>query len=220
MRIFLHSILIVILMIVLVVISFALVFDIALGVGWVLTRFLPFSLFEATLLGMIAALVTWTIWRNILGSVPDFGFNEAEEEEEEETEPDLDEIPLSRFCRTDADRTWENLFRYEIANTVYEDFLDSPGRIGQMNDRQLQELSIRLTDAAIAALKVKSPRTKRLRMTKGMLKHEMTKMGQQPYDDDILDTAVSAINDELIASQEGLREVIRGKSWDEPAGIF
>jgi hypothetical protein len=159
-------------------------------------------------------LVTWAIWRNILSLVQDSGFDE------EETEPDLNEIPLSRFCRTDADRTWENLFRYEIANTVYAGFLDSPGRIGQMNERQLQELSIRLTDTAIAALKVKSPRTKRLRMTKGMLKHEMTKMGQQPYDDDILDTAVSAINDELIASQEELKEVIRGKSWDEPANIF
>jgi hypothetical protein len=214
MRAFLPTILMVILIIVLIVISFALVFGIALGLGWVLTRFLPFSLFEATLLSMIAALVTWTIWRNILSSVQDSGF------EEEETEPDLNEIPLSRFCKTDADRTWENLFRYEIANTVYEDFLDSPGRTGQMNERQLQELSIRLTDAAIAALKTKSPRTKRLRVSTGMLKHEMTKMGQQPYDDDILDTAVSAINDELIASQEELREVIRRKSWDEPADIF
>jgi hypothetical protein len=206
--------LIIILVIVLIVVSFSLVMGIALGVGWVLTRFLPFSLFEATLLGMMAAFVTWTIWRNFLGSVPDFGYAE------EEPEPDFDEIPLSRFCRTDADRTWENWFRYTIANTVYEDFLDSPGRIGQMNDRQLQELSIRLTEAAVAALKVKSPRTRRLRMTSGMLKHEMTKMGQQPYDDDILDTAVSAINDELIASQEELREVIREKLWDEPADVF
>jgi hypothetical protein len=213
-RAFIPNILIVILVIVLIVISFALVFGVALGLGWVLTRFLSFSLFEATLLSMIAALVTWAIWRNVLSLVQDSGFDE------EETEPDLNEIPLSRFCRTDADRTWENLFRYEIANTVYAGFLDSPGRIGQMNERQLQELSIRLTDTAIAALKVKSPRTKRLRMTKGMLKHEMTKMGQQPYDDDILDTAVSAINDELIASQEELKEVIRGKSWDEPANIF
>jgi hypothetical protein len=213
MRAFIPNILIVILMIALVVISFALVFGVALGVGWVLTRFLPFSLFEATLLGMIAALVTWTIWRNILSAVQDSGFDE------EEAEVDLDEIPLSRFCRTDADNTWENLFRYEIANTVYEDLLDSPGRIAQMNDRQLQELAIRLTDAAIAALKRKSPRTRRLRMTKGMLKHEMTEMGQQPYDDDILDTAVSAINAELVASQEELREVIRGKLWDEPTDV-
>ncbi len=216
MRAFLPTILIITLVIVLLAISFALVMGIALGVGWVLARFLPFSLFETTLLGMIAAIVTWTIWRNILGSVPDLGFKEAEEEEEEEAEADYDEIPLSRFCRTDADRTWENLFRYEIANTIYEDFLDSPGRIAHMNERQLQELSIRLTDAAIAALKVKSPRTKRLRITKGMLKHEMIKMGQQPYDDEILDTAVSAINVELVSSQEELREVIRDKLWDEP----
>ncbi|MBM4466712.1 MAG: hypothetical protein FJ014_14370 [Chloroflexi bacterium] len=206
--------LIIILVIALIAVSFALVMGIALGVGWVLTRFLPFSLFEATLVGMITALVTWIIWRNILGPAPDLGYRKAEEEEE--AEADYDEIPLSRFCKTDADKTWENLFRYEIANTVYEDFLDSPGRIAHMNERQLQELSIRLTDAAIAALKVKSPRTKRLRVTKGMLKHEMIKMGQQPYDDDILDTAVSAINDELISSQEELIEVIRDKLWDEP----
>jgi hypothetical protein len=161
MRVFLPTILIVIVMIVLLLISFALVMGIALGVGWVLTRFLPFSLFEATLLGMIAALVTYTIWRNILRSAPDFRLNE----DEKEPEPDLDEIPLSRFCTTDADSTWENWFRYVIANTIYEDFLDSPGRIAQMNDRQLQELSIRLMDAAIAALKRKSPRTRRLRVT-------------------------------------------------------
>jgi hypothetical protein len=86
-----------ILVIVVLVISFALVVGIGLGVGWILTRFLPFSLFEATLVGMIAVLVTWTIWRNVLGSVPDFG------SPEEEPEPDFDEIPLSRFCRTDAD---------------------------------------------------------------------------------------------------------------------
>ena len=205
-----------ILIIVVIVISFALVIGVALGVGWILTLFLPFSLFEATLLGMIAAIVIGTIWRTLLSPVRDFGFDEFEEEE---TEPDLDEIPISRFCRTDADRTWENWFRYILANTTYEGFLDLGG-FAQMNDRQLQELSIRLTDAAIATLKRKSPRTKRLRVTKGMLKHEITRMGQQPYDDDILDTAVSAINDELIASQEELREVIREKSWDEPADMF
>jgi len=206
-----------ILIIVLLVISFALVIGVALGVGWILTLFLPFSLFEATLLVMIAALVIWTIWRNILRSADTFNFYEDEEETEE---PDLNEIPMSRFCRTDADRTWENWFRYLIANTVYEDFLDSPGLIPQMNERQLQELSIRLADAAIAALKRKSPRTKRLRVTRGMLKHEIIGMGQQPYDDDILDTAVSAIEVELISSQEELREVVRGKLWDEPADVF
>ncbi|MFQ5813671.1 MAG: hypothetical protein ACE5I2_10870 [Anaerolineae bacterium] len=210
----------ILIIIVLIVISFALVIGVALGVGWILTLFLPFSLFEATLLGMIAAMIIWTIWRNILRSSDTFDFYEGEEEEDEETEPDLDEIPISRFCGTDADRTWENWFRYLIANTIYEDLLDSPGWIGQMNEEYLQELSIRLTDAAIATLKRKSPRTKRLRVTKGMLKQEMTKMGQQPYDDDILDTAVSATNVELVSSQEELREVIREKLWDEPADVF
>ncbi len=212
-----RAFLLILIIIVLIVISFALVIGVALGVGWILTLILPFSLFEATLLAMIAALIIWIIWRNVLRSAATFDFYE---DEEEETEPELDEIPISRFCGTDADRTWENWFRYLIANTIYEDLLDSPGWIGQMNEEYLQELSIRLTDAAIATLKRKSPRTKRLRVTKGMLKHEMTKMGQQPYDDDILDTAVSAINVELVSSQEELREVIRGKLWDEPADVF
>ncbi len=210
--------LLLILIIIVLVISFALVFGVALAVGWILTLFLPFSLFEATLLGTITAIVTGVIWYNILRLAGVFNF--YEEYEEEEAEPDLDEIPMSRFCRTDADRTWENWFRYVIANTIYEDFLDSPGLIPQMNERQQQELSIRLTEAAIAALKRKSPRTKRLRVTKGMLKHEMTRMGQQPYDDDILDTAVSAINVELVSSQEELREVIRERSWDEHVDVF
>ena len=204
-----------------IVVSFAIVFGVALGVGWILTLFLPFSLFEATLLGMITTTIMWALWRNILSPIGDFGSYYDEEDDDEEPEfEDLDEISPSRFYRTDTDRTWENWFRYVIANTIYEDILDSPGWIGQMKEGQLQEMSIRLADAAVAALKRKSPRTKRLRMTKEMLKHEMTQMGQQPYDDDILDTAVSAINDELIASQEELREVIREKSWDDPVDIF
>ncbi len=204
-----------ILIILVVVVSFALVFGAALGVGWVLARFLPFSLFEATLLSMIATMIIWTVWRNILSSVRDFG----PDVDEEEPEWGLDEIPPSRFYRTDADRTWENWFRYILANATYEDFLNS-GWTAQMNEGQLKELSIRLTDAAIAGLKAKSSRTKRLRVSKGMLKHEITKMGQKPYDDDILDTAVSAINDELGSLQEELRDVIRGRLWNEPVDMF
>jgi len=204
-----------ILIILVVVISFAIVFGAALGVGWVLARFLPFSLFEATLLSMIATMIIWTVWRNILSSVRDFG----PDVDEEEPEWGLDEIPPSRFYRTDADRTWENWFRYILANATYEDFLNS-GWTAQMNEGQLKELSIRLTDAAIAGLKAKSSRTKRLRVSKGMLKNEITKMGQKPYDDDILDTAVSAINDELGSLQEELRDVIRGRLWNEPVDMF
>ncbi|MBC8262638.1 MAG: hypothetical protein H8E47_00750 [Anaerolineales bacterium] len=213
------TILPIVVMVVLLIISFALVFGIALGVGWILTLFLPFSLFEATLLGMIAAMVTWNVWRNIFSPIEPFGSNDYNDYEEEPELEDFDEIPPSRFYKTDADRTWENWFRYMIANTTYDDFLDSGG-FAQMNDRQLQELSIRLADAAIAALKAKSPRTKRPRVSKEMLKHEMTKMGQKPYDDDILDTAISAISDELDSLQEELRDVIRGKLWNEPVDVF
>ncbi len=209
----------IIVMIVLLAISFALVIGAAVGLGWIITRLLPFSLFEATLLSMIALVITRTIWSSLLSSIEPFGPDEGDEYEEEPELDLLDEIPPSRFYRTDADRTWENWFRYILANTTYEDLLDLGG-FAQMNDRQLQELSIRLADAAIAGLKTKSPRTKRLRVTRGILRHELTKMGQQPYDDDILDTAVDAINDELGDLQEELRDVIRGKSWNEPMDMY
>jgi hypothetical protein len=214
------TILTIALVIALVALSLALVIGVALAVGWILTLVLPFSLFEATLLAMLAIIIARTIWSNIYRSVEPFGpdyYGEEDEEEPEWEEPD--EIPSSRFYRTDADRTWENWFRYILANATYEDFLDLGG-FAQMNDRQLQELSIRLTEAAIAGLKGKSSRTKRLRVSKGMLKHEMTRMGQQPYDDDILDTAVNAINDELGSLQQELREVIRGKLWNEAMDLF
>jgi hypothetical protein len=205
-------------MIVVVAIGLALVIGVALVVGWILTLFLPFSLFEATLLSMLAIIVGRTIWSAISSSVEPRRFDYDEDDEEADLE-EPDEIPSSRFYRTDADRTWENWFRYILANATYEDFLDLGG-FAQMNDRQLQELSIRLTDAAISGLKIKSPRTKRLRVSKGMLKHEMTKMGQQPYDDDILDAAIDAINDELGSLQRELREVIRGKLWNEAMDMY
>ena len=208
-----RAILVGLLTVVLVAISLALVIGIPLGIGWILTLFLPFSLFEGSLLGMIASIVTGIIWYNI------FRFDLSPEFEEEEDDSGAYEIPESRFWRTNAERTWENWFRYVIANSVYEDLLDSPRWVEVMSEEQLQELSIRLADAALGTLKEKSPRATRLRVSRGRLKHEMVKMGQPPCEDGILNAAVTAANIVLAPMDEVLRRIVREQLWDEPTDV-
>ena len=88
-----------------------------------------------------------------------------------------------------------------------------------MSEEQLQELSIRLADAALGTLKAKSPRATRLRVSKGRLKHEMVRMGQPPYEDGILNAAVPAVNAVLASMEEALRRIVREQLWDDPAGV-
>ena len=200
-----------------IVVSLALMIGISLGIGWILTLFLPFSLFEGTLLGIIAVLATAGFWYNLLRSVPPFGWEEEEEDFETEEEA---EIPPSRFWKKSADRTWEKWLEYVLANSIYEDLLDSPRGMGGMQEKQLQELAVRLAKAAVMAVQTKSPRAKRLRVSRKMLKQAMAKMGQRPYDDELLDIAVEATNIELVYLGEELREVIRDRLWDEPTEMF
>lgn len=65
-----------------------------------------------------------------------------------------------------------------IANSVYEDLLDSPRWMEVTSEEQPQKLSIHLVDVALRILKTKSPRATRLRVSKGRLKHERVKIEQ------------------------------------------
>lgn len=210
-----RAILLIILIVVLALVSFALVAGIFLGIGWVLTLVLPFSLFEGTVVSMIAAVVTFAVWGRILrvlarllGITPPW---EAAEEEEE--------IPESRFWESKADRTWENWFKYVFANAVYEDLVDSLDWAEDTSERAMRALSIRLADAAVEGLKGKPSRTKRLRVTEGMLRHQLAQMGGQVYPDEVLETAAEAMNGQLRYWKDEVWEVIRGNLWDEPAEV-
>ena len=194
-----------------VIISLALVLGIFLFFGWLLTLFLPFSLFEGTLLSMIACLVTGSLWQTL------WRFRTSGEEDENDVEED--EIPGSRFWSTPAERTWENWFRYIIANSVYEDLTDSPHWEEVLGEEHLQDLCIGLADAALEILKAKSPRATRMRVSKGSLKHEMVKVGHPAYQDGILNPAVAAVNVALIPVEGLLRQIVREQSWDEPASV-
>lgn len=199
------------LMVVLIIISLVLVLGIFIFIGWLLTLFLPFSLFEGALLSMIACLVTGSLWHTILRS--------GTSGEEDENDFEADEIPQSQFWSAPAERTWENWFRYIIANSVYEDLLESPHWVEVMSEAHLQDLCIGLADASLEILKAKSPRSTRLRVSKGSLKHEMVKMGHPLYQEGILNPAVAAVNAILVPMEGVLRQIVREQSWDEPAGV-
>ncbi len=196
--------------VIIVIISLALVLGIFLLIGWLLTLFLPFSLFEGALLSMIASLIIGIIY-----TIVRFGAS-GEEDEHDVVE---DEIPGDRFWNTPAERTWENWFRYIIANSVYEDLTDLPHWEEVMGEADLQSLCIGLADASLEILKAKSPRATRMRVSKGSLKHEMVKMGHPAYQDGILNPAVAAVNVALMPVEGLLRQIVREQTWDEPAGV-
>jgi hypothetical protein len=220
MRIFLRIIAmlgILLLVLAVVCISLALSLGFAIGIGWLLTLFFPFSLFEGSLLGLIASVIVGTFWYNFLQSVPTgFKQDDYDEDDEYDYDEDYEQIPASRFYKTEADKTWEAWFRFQIANGIYVEFQDSEQPVAPMGEKQLQELAIRLADITISLLKSKSPRAKQLKLSETALKREMHKMGQRPYDDDILELAVMAINEELDFHYEDIIMVIRSKMWDEP----
>jgi hypothetical protein len=198
-----------------VIISLVLVLGFAVGIGWLLTLFLPFSLFEASLLGLIASVIVGTFWYNFLQSVP-IGLRQGEydyDEDEDEDDGEYNQIPASRFYKTEADKTWEAWFRFQIANSIYIEFQDAEQPVAPMGEKQLQELAIRLADITISLLKSKSPRAKQLKVSVPALKRQMNQMGQRPYDDDILELAAEAINQELDYHYEDIIMVIRSKMW-------
>jgi hypothetical protein len=203
-------------------IGFALVVAVALGAGWLLRLFLPFSLFEATLLGALFAVLTiyfvFWVFRNF-GPPMAFQLGDVEEDEREIASRAYKTIPTTRFYKTPAERTWTAWLRYELANDIYAEFQDAPHTLSNMNDRQLQELAIRLADMTLSLLKRKTARTKNLNVTLGALRQEMQRQGQRAYDDDILRLALNAIHLNTDFYQAELLDLIREGGWDDPANV-
>lgn len=215
-----QTILIPVLIILIVVVSLALILGLSIGLGWVLTLITPFTLFEGSLLGMIAVLAVGLIWFRILRALPPFEPDREnnilgdDDEDEYDEEP---EIPESRFWRKPEERTWENWFRYILANAIYEDVWGAGGWIGNLDEKQQEDLSIRLATTALEALKKRAAQPRKLRLTPEMLRQQLVKEGQRPYDDDVLDLTVASVNIELIYLEDDLREVAHNRLWDRPA---
>jgi hypothetical protein len=198
----------------------ALVLGFAIGIGWILTLFLPFSLFEASLLALIASIVAGSSWYYLLGSILGLRDEIADEDYEEIYEDDFDQIPPDRFYQSHTDKTWEAWLRHHLANSIYYEFQESPQPVAPMGKKQIQELAIRLADLSVDILKSKSVRAKRLNISAATLKKQMNKIGQRPYDDDILGLAAIAINTEVSYHYEELLRVVHTKLWKQPYDGF
>lgn len=188
----------------------------ALGFGWLLTRVISdFSLFEASLLTLIALVFVLHIAYHLLRLPVVTNLEEIEDDEEDEEEDEEDyPIPIERFHKSNQPEIVEDSFRYEIANAIYRTLAKSPKARGAMSDSQLKELSIRLIDIAVAILKRRPRNIPRVHVSTAALRHEMERIEQKPYDDTILEEAAAAINEELEANDE-LADVIRHKNWKE-----
>ena len=222
---------IILLLIILTGVSVTILLGIAMGIGSTLARLSSFSLFEATLLSLISIGIVSLLFYRLVQSFIGFLISSSDEEEGED-EYSLDtetskeqgftykEIPVSRFDETGGERTWQTWLRYQLANDIYMEFQETPEHVPNMNDRQLQELTIRLADITIAILRAKTIQAKRLRIPMSRFKQQMVRMDQKPYDDDILVVALGAINLDIDHYYDEILGVIQNKQWDEPTDMF
>jgi hypothetical protein len=179
----------------------------SLFLGWILTLILPFDLFEGSLLAMLASGIAAYVF-----------FNSPKPESVDwEDEVSTHDIPMGRFFKSDEDKTWENWARYEVANAILYEFKQSL-KTGTMNAEQTESMAIRLSDAAVAILKRKSPRTTKFEVTLAQLRSQLKRMDVQPYDEDIMQAAVEGIN--LALTAPPVVFAIRKKMWDQPAPLL
>ncbi len=121
----------------------------------------------------------------------------------------------SRFYPTEADKTWEGWFRFELANRLYDAPAAAPRLTGRLDKSQRQDLAIRLTDVGIALLKAKTGRGRRGRTRLADWHAQMTTQGLKPYDEALLRLAMTTVNNVLAAPL--FEHVVRAKLWDQPA---
>lgn len=189
----------------LIVIVLVLVWSLALG--WVLTRVLPFDLFQGTLLAMLASWIgAYILFKSPSADEPawDYPFGSRA-------------IPLERFLKSENDRTWETWARYELANAILFTFQQSR-ELGTMDADTLESHAMQLSAPAVAILKRKSARSTKLTVTEAQLRSQVKRMELEPLDEATLRAAVEGIN--LALTVEPLGFVVREQVWDQPTPLL
>ncbi len=69
-------------------------------------------------------------------------------------------------------------------------------------------------DIVVDLLKARTSKAQRVKITRTQFKQHMDKIGQRPYDDDILAAAASSVNQSL-SFDERLADIVRDKRWNE-----
>ena len=201
--------------------GFTFVGGVALLFGGLLKLFLPFTLFEATILSTFFAAITFYWFGRMLTAIapPEFWKQPVIEPLGDEEEHNYQTIAKSRFYQQAEDRTWEAWLRAELANDIYVEFQDAPDAVTHLNDPQAQDLAIRLADAAISILKRRTNRARRMAVTLADFQRELQRIGQRAYNDEMLHLVLAATNMNLHYYANILKNVIYNRAWNEPATI-
>jgi hypothetical protein len=199
-----------------ILVGMALVLAWSIGLGWLLSHILPFSLFEGSLLAMVASVIVGYVASRILRGL-DLPLIEPELALEQRVDLPSYAIPHTRFYPTETDKTWEAWFRFELANRLYDALAASPRLTGYLDKSQRQELAIRLTDVGIALLKAKTGRGRQVRTRLVDWQGHMAKQGLKPYDEALLGLAMTTLHNTLATPL--FERVVRTKLWDQPARV-
>jgi hypothetical protein len=199
----------------LLLVGMALVLVWSIGLGWLLSHLLPFSLFEGSLLAMAASVIVGYVASRILDSLA-LPWLEPEPPEQLVDLPSY-AIPHTRFYPSEPDKTWEAWFCFELANRLYDALAASPRVTGRLDKSQRQELAVRLADVGIALLKAKTGRGRQVRTRLADWQAQMANQGLTPYDEALLRLAMTTLHNTLAAPL--FERVVRAKLWEQPARL-
>ena len=208
--------------------GFIVMVGIVYAMSWLLRWFFPLGLFESL---VVSALLTW-MTALVANAIIGFFFNpnsmrtpfssfaaEPKWKDLELNDPELTKISRTRLYKSDNERTWEAWLTYEIANDIYADFQIDPQTVAAMNDSQRQELAIRLAELGVAILKRKTSASRNFQVNANAVRRELERIGQKPYDSDLITVAVDAINVNVDYYGDELASVIRNRLWQQLATV-
>ena len=215
---------------------FLIIFSLIAGVTWLMARLLmwifPLDLFQAMLLSLFfSSGAAFSVYRLFSA------FSDAEEvmlalEEEsskknertiprsQSSKPSDDDqeynvIPSKQFYKKASERTWEKWLMEEIANDIYAEFQDHPYTVSNLNQSQIEGLSVRLAEVGIEIITGKTSRARNLKISKNAFIKQAEKADQIPDSDEILGMAVDAYNLNMDYYKDELLMVIRDKKWNK-----
>jgi len=186
----------------------------ALGIGFVLSLFLPFTWFETTLLSLLGMFMTVRVLQDTLSR---FATNSLLDEEEFEDQ--ILQIPQSRFKDEEGRLTNASALHYFLANAVFDSIYPGDGPAAGMGELQAQELAVRLAEVAVDIIRVRRANARSLNVTHEQFVRRMQKRGERVYSKEFLDPALDAINEELDMVDAIVRNVVREQAWDDKASI-
>lgn len=180
----------------------------ALGVGWLLQRIIPLTLFEASLLSLVASLAAGAILVRLFSSLLIPGSDE-EHDFDLHDEP----IPFTRFYPPGQVGLLKHWFTFRIANEIYVHLMPREG--ADADEAVLEEMAIDLAEIAVGVLKRKPPGTKRPLISLDAMQKEAGGRRDGSHDDETLQMVVQVTND-LLTDDKDLTRIVRRRLWDEP----